>query len=126
MARLSNKRMEKSTIARIVLVSVILLTDLFLLPWILKLPFFFFGLGNNLATAPNRWMDYGPWQSIKDVVAIAKFRKVYFVMQIPVTALIIGVSWNVDKWKKKNRISDGVGGPEPSGNGEHGNKSLAK
>ena len=120
MAGLSNKRMEKSTIARIVIVIVILLTDLLLLPWILKLPSFLIGSGKVIATAPNRWLDYGPWKSIRDVVDIVQFRKVYLVMQIPVIALIIGITWDVDKWKKKNRITDGVGGPEPSGNGEHG------
>lgn len=120
MASLSNKHMEKSTIARIIIISVILLADLFLLPWILKLPFFFLGQNNILATAPNRWLDYGPWESIKDVILNAPFRKVYMIMQLPVATLIIGVAWNVEKWKKKNRITDGVGGPEPAGSGEHG------
>lgn len=120
MASLSNKKMEKTTIARIIIVILILLADLFLLPWILKFPLFFFGLGNDLATAPNRWIEYGPWKSIKDVVLIGPFRKVYLVMQLPVFALIIGVTWNVDKFKKKNRITDGVGGPEPAGYGQHG------
>ena len=100
--------------------SVILLVDLFLLPWILKFPSFLIGSGKNLATAPNRWIDYGPWKSIENVLVMAQFRKVYLIMQLPVMALIIGVSWDVNKFKKGNRITDGVGGPEPAGNGQHG------
>ena len=100
--------------------SVILLVDLFVLPWILKFPSFLFGSGENIATAPSRWINYGPWKSIENVLMMAQFRKVYIIMQLPVIASIIGVSWDVNKFKKKNRITDGVGGPEPAGNGQHG------
>ena len=100
--------------------SVILLVDLFLLPWILKFPSFLFGSGEIITTAPSRWIDYGPWKSIEDVLMMAQFRKVYIIMQLPVIALIIGISWDVNKFKKENRITDGVGGPEPAGNGQHG------
>jgi len=112
--------MKKSTISRIIIVSVILLVDLFLLPWILKFPSFLFGSGEIITTAPSRWIDYGPWKSIEDVLMMAQFRKVYIIMQLPVIALIIGISWDVNKFKKENRITDGVGGPEPAGNGQHG------
>jgi type IV secretion system protein VirD4 len=102
-------------------VGAIILTDLLLLPWILKFPSFLISGGaKGMATAPSWWLDYGIFKSIKDVWLDAKFRKVYFVMQLPVAALILGVSWDVTKFKKKNRIADGVGGPEPAGSGQHG------
>lgn len=117
MSSLTNKKMEKSTIIRLILISIIILADLIILPWLLKFPFF---LVNDLATAPTHWFEYGLLRSIKAIFIEPQFRKLYLFMQLPVMALIIGVGWNVHRLKKKNRIADGVGGPEPAGSGQHG------
>lgn len=113
----SNKKMEKTTILRVIIVSVILLADVLLLPWLMKLPVF---VVNDLTAAPTVWFKYGVFKAIKDVFTDSDFRKVYLFLQLPVFALILGVTWNVDRLKKKNRIIDGVGGPEPAGTGQHG------
>ncbi len=117
MAALSNKKLEKTTKIRIALVFIIVVADILLLPWLLKFPFF---LVEDFVKAPGRWIDYGIFKSIKDVFVDHNYRNLFLVMQLPILALIIGVSWNVNRFKKKNRIKDGVGGPEPSGYGQHG------
>ncbi|MGE4282317.1 MAG: VirD4-like conjugal transfer protein, CD1115 family [Clostridia bacterium] len=115
--RFTNKKMEKTTIVRISVVVLILLFDMAVLPWVLRFPFF---LTKDFVHAPSLWMEYGLIHSVKDVFSDERFRNLYLVMQLPVIALIIGVAWNVNRLKKKNRIMDGVGGPEPAGAGQHG------
>lgn len=117
MAVLSNKQMERSTKIRLILVGIIVLVDIVFLPWLLKFPFFVI---ESFTTAPAAWFEYGILNSIKEVFENANFRKLYLFMQLPVMTLIIGVAWNVDRLKKRNRIADGVGGPEPAGTGQHG------
>jgi len=117
MATLSNKKIEKATKVRIYIIGLIIFADIIVLPWFLKLPFF---LIKNFAKAPGLWLEYGILRSIKDVFMDSKFRNFFLLMQLPVAALIISISWNVNRLKKRNRITDGVGGPEPAGNGQHG------
>lgn len=108
---------NKAKKIRLILICIIILFDLTLLPWILKFPIF---LINDIATAPSEWVKYGILGSIKDIFIDAKFLKLYLFMQISIFALIITIAWDVNKFKKKNRIVDGVGGPEPVGSGQHG------
>jgi type IV secretion system protein VirD4 len=117
MSGFTNKKMEKSTIVRIVLVSIILLLDLLLLPWIIQFPSF---LLKNISTAPSEWFNFGWLRSVKLIFTDYRFRQVFLFLQIPVGALIVAIAWNVDRLKKKNRIRDGVGGPEPAGEGQFG------
>lgn len=117
MKKLYNKKLAKATILRLIIVCAILLADITLVPWILKLPPY---LVNDFVNAPNEWMQYGLINSIKDIFTDPKFRNLYFVIQIPVLALIIGVAWDVNRLRKRNRITDGVGGPEPAGQGQFG------
>lgn len=114
---LSYKKMTKSDKARVFIVCLILLFDLIFLPWFLKFPIF---LGKNYITAPTEWAKYGIFRSLRDVFIDAKFRKLVLCMQLPIFTLIISVAWNVDRLKKKNKIIDGVGGPEPTGYGQQG------
>jgi type IV secretion system protein VirD4 len=114
----SNKKIEKPVLARIILISAILLADISLLPWILKFPFFLHG--DDMINAPNLWMAYGPIKAWKDIIFFAAFRKLFLFMQMPVGALILAIAWNTDRLKRKNRIIDGVGGPEPAGYGQFG------
>lgn len=117
MSNFTNKKMERSTRNRIIAVCIILILDLFFLPWIMQFPRF---LINDIGKAPADWFSYGWWNSIKAIFLDIRLRNIYVFLQLPVTALIVWVVWDVNGLKKKNRISDGVGGPEASGNGEFG------
>lgn len=117
MPSLSNKKMDKTTIARLILIFIVILLDLFFLPWIMKLPFF---AVEDIVSAPGKWFNYGISKSIKDIFIDANFRKLYLFMQLPVATAILAIAWNTDKFRKKNRIKDGVGGPEPAGDGQFG------
>lgn len=87
------------------------------MPWIVKFPSF---LVKDLAAAPTMWFEYGVINSYKDMFNDAAFRNIVLFMQLPVVTLIIAIAWNTDNFKKKNRIKDGIGGPEPAGQGQHG------
>lgn len=117
MSKFSNKKKEKSTIVRIIVICCIIVADLLLLPWFLK---FFFFLGSGWETAPSRWLSYGPVKAIAAVFAETQFRKLYLFMQLPVSALILAIAWDVNRLKKRNRIKDGIGGPEPAGADQFG------
>ena len=58
--------------------------------------------------------------SIKAVLSDFKLRNIFLVLQLGVGAVILAIAWNVNNLKKKNKIRDGVGGPEAGGNGEQG------
>lgn len=113
----TNKKLEKHILARRILIGCILLADIVILPWILKLPFF---LKQNFINGPTLWLSFGLINSIKEVISDAKFRNLYLVVQPMVFALILSIAWDTDRLRKKNRIKDGIGGPDPSGAGQHG------
>ncbi|HRC81211.1 MAG TPA: type IV secretory system conjugative DNA transfer family protein [Sedimentibacter sp.] len=110
--------MKKPTKARLISISLIVLLDIILLPWILKFPSLLKDSG-NINVAYQQWLKCGiagAYKSLSD----KKFLMLFLVMQLPVITFIIYVAWNVDKFKKKNRVKDGIGGPEPAGDGQHG------
>lgn len=113
----SNKKLERYFVARLFLVGVIILADIFILPWILKFPSF---VSKDFVHAPAMWFEYGLINPIKDIIFDVKFRKIYIIMQMLVGALILSIMWDVDRLRRKNRIKDGIGGPDPSGAGQHG------
>lgn len=113
----SNKKMEKTVKVRIILIVAIMLGDIILLPWLLKFPFF---LKDDMINAPNKWFAYGLINSYKDVIFNKLFRNLFLFMQLPVVALILSIAWNTEGLRRKNRIKDGIGGPEPAGQGQHG------
>lgn len=117
MSNFTNKNMERSTKNRIIAICIILIVDLFFLPWIMQFTRFLF---NDFRTAPADWFSFGWWNSIKAIFLDPRLRNIYVFLQLPVTALVIWVAWDVNSLKKKNRINDGVGGPEPAGDGQHG------
>jgi len=112
-----NKSMDKGTRNRLITVIVILLIDILFMPWLLKFPTF---LIQDFSNAPGKWFSYGIFNAYKDVFTDTRFLRLLLIMQLPVAAIIIYVIWNTEKLKKKNRIKDGVGGPEPAGQGQHG------
>lgn len=117
MPKLFNKTMDKTTKLRLIYIGCIIFADLFLFPWFLKLPFF---LIKDFINAPGQWFMYGPVRSIIELFIDPKFRNLYVFLQLPVAAAIIALAWDTDRLKKKNRIMDGVGGPEPAGQGQFG------
>lgn len=96
---------------------VIILADILIFPWILLFPKFMI---EDIIGAPERWLKFGMFNSIKMVIQDPLFRQLYLILQLGVLALIIGIGWNVNQIKKKNKIKDGVGGPEPVGDGQFG------
>ena len=117
MSKFTNKKLDRGTINRIIIVSIILIVDLTLLPWIIQFPRF---LVKKFITAPIDWLKFGWFNSMKLIFTDARYRNMYMFLQLAVLTLIIAVAWNVDNLKKKNRITDGVGGPEPTGDGQFG------
>lgn len=109
--------MDKPTKVRLATIIVTVVLDILFMPWLLKFPSF---LMEDLNNAPQKWLSYGMFKSYKDIFMDANFLKLVLIMQMPVFAFIIYVAWNTDKFRKKNRIKDGVGGPEPAGDGQHG------
>ncbi len=111
--------MKKPTKARLISISLIVLLDIILLPWILKFPSLLKDSG-NINVAYQQWLKCGIAGAYKSFLSDKKFLMLFLVMQLPVITFIIYVAWNVDKFKKKNRVKDGIGGPEPAGDGQHG------
>ncbi len=114
---MQKRKMKKADKVRITAVILIFLANLLFLPFLLKLPEF---MMKDFQSAPEQWLDYGFIEAIKDVFRDKDFRGIFLFMQLPVIGLLIFIGWDVDKFSKKNKIGDGVGGPDPSGNGEHG------
>jgi type IV secretion system protein VirD4 len=117
LATLSNKKIDKSIRIRTISVIVVIILDILLLPWIIKFPSFFV---KDFVNAPTLWFNYGLVRAIKDLFSQPDYLKLFLFLQLPVSAFIIWITWNVDRLKKKNRIKDGIGGPEPAGTGQHG------
>ncbi|WP_394884949.1 VirD4-like conjugal transfer protein, CD1115 family [Clostridium butyricum] len=117
MASLIKKKIDRPTRNRIILICIILVLDLILLPWVIQFPGF---LVQDLRTAPSEWFAFGIFNSIKMIFISSQYRKIYICLQLLVMAIIIKIAWDVDRLKKKNRILDGVGGPEPAGDGQFG------
>ncbi len=111
------KGMKKTTKIRIFYMASIVVADVLFLPWVLKFPEF---LVQDLGAAPQLWFEYGFINALKDLLIDDNLRTLFFACQGLVLALLIGIGWNVMKLGKKNRIRDGVGGPESSGDGQMG------
>ncbi|MBU3173277.1 VirD4-like conjugal transfer protein, CD1115 family [Clostridium estertheticum] len=117
MASVSNKRMSRIAISRLILISGVGLFDILLIPWFMQFPRF---VVKNIATAPQDWIKFGYIHSYSMLFSDSRFFHIFLILQIPIVALIIGIAWDTERLKKKNKIKDGVGGPEPSGDGQFG------
>lgn len=115
----SNKKIDRPTLMRIIYICLLILLDIILVPWIVKFPSF---LIKDFSSAPAEWFEYGIVNSYKELFSenADSFRRAVLFMQLPVAALILALAWNTDRLKKKNRIKDGIGGPEPAGHGQYG------
>lgn len=103
-----------------IFISLVVLVDIFIIPWILKLFILTITRFSEFSEIPYIWIEYGILKSMKDVIIDAKFRALYLMIQPLMIAFLIAILWDTNKFAKRNRITDGVGGPEPSGSGEHG------
>lgn len=109
--------MKKADKVRIITVILIFILDILFLPFLLKFPEF---IMDDLQNAPTKWLSFGFINSIKDLFVNKPFRNLFLFMQLPVFGLMVFIGWDADRFAKKNKIGVGVGGPDPSGNGEHG------
>lgn len=100
--------------------------DIIFLPWLIQLPFYLIEnryvgvLENGKNTGLYLWLDYGYFNSIKNFFSDRRLLLLFGSLQVFVAALIINIMWNVNKFRSKNKIQEGIGGPEAAGNGEHG------
>lgn len=111
------KEMSKAQKARLYIVLIIIVCDVLFLPLAVKLIEF---ATQDLSTALENTLSYGIINAILFVVTNEKGRGLFLILQLPVFALCVGASWNVYQFKTKNKVGDGVGGPEAAGQGQHG------
>lgn len=118
-ASIADKKIDRITRNRIIFIGIIVMLDILILPWLMQFPSFVI---RDIKTAPNNWFEFGLWKSIKVLFEDSRYMKLYLSLQLGVIALILTIIWNVNvnRLKKKNRVSEGIGGPEASGNGEFG------
>lgn len=107
---------EKAKKAKIITFVVVIIMDILLLPWLLRLPEFAI---NNPRDALNLWLDYGILNSIKDMFFDFRILKIFLLLQLMIIAFVISFMWNTDKFRNKNKLKD-LGGPDPSGSGQFG------
>lgn len=107
---------KKSKKAKIIIVLLVLLADIFLLPWLLQLPKL---LATNILTAKDVWLDIGVINSIQILISDIRLIKVYAWLQLLVLALIIAIITYGMK-HNKNKTSNEIGQPEAAGGGEFG------
>ncbi|MCZ2845731.1 MAG: type IV secretory system conjugative DNA transfer family protein [Candidatus Bathyarchaeota archaeon] len=102
---------------RIFLTVIILLLDVILLPSALKFPIM---LSEHGVATPDIWFkEFNVLNALKLIIEDEKFRFLWLVSQGFVICLIVVLFWR-DIPRRKNRLLDGVGGPESAGSGQHG------
>lgn len=112
---------KRPFIARIIVAGCLLLADVLLLPWLMKFPqFLIASTAKTFMSVPERWFNYGPIHSIKDVLVLPQLRKAYLYFQPLIGFLLLLIFFNSSKSGSKFKLSDGVGGPDPAGSGQHG------
>jgi type IV secretion system protein VirD4 len=96
---------------------ILLLFDLLLLPSITRFPDY---LIQYTTHAPTKWIhEFNMLDAAKMVISEKKNRQLWLYLQFLLAIPIIIVFWK-DLPGKKNRIQEGVGGPDAVGSGEYG------
>jgi type IV secretion system protein VirD4 len=96
---------------------ILLLFDLLLLPSITRFPDY---LIQYTTHAPSKWIhEFNILDAAKMVISEKKNRQLWLYLQFLLAIPIIIVFWK-DLPGKKNRIREGVGGPDAVGSGEYG------
>lgn len=103
--------------AKWISVAILIILDIVLLPSILRFPLY---LKEHAFSASSYWFqEFDVVGSAKLVFADPLFRQAWLFTQPLIFLFIILLFWK-DMPSKKNRIKDGVGGPEAAGSGEYG------
>jgi len=96
----------------IILVLLFIAADLFILPLLAYFPKLF--AANPMAAARNfmEVVQATPFAGPKELLGDNDLRKLWFYLQPLVVAGFLWIMWQPGVRRKKNRIGDGVGGPE--------------
>lgn len=96
---------------------VLLLLDVLVLPSILMIPSY---LAEHGGQAISVWFsELNIFEAIKAVINDSIVQKLWLTSQLLLIALLIMIFWT-DTPRKKNRVQDGVGGPDAAGQGQYG------
>ncbi|MEN1990230.1 VirD4-like conjugal transfer protein, CD1115 family [Paenibacillus hubeiensis] len=101
---------------RWILLYVLLLIDILVLPSIAQIPMYVLGKD---AIGFSVWVDQlNPLKAIAELFNTEKLLLTWLVLQLLVLLLIIKIFWR--DAPRKNKVSDGIGGPEAAGSGQFG------
>ncbi|MGE7828546.1 VirD4-like conjugal transfer protein, CD1115 family [Paenibacillus sp. NPDC093718] len=96
---------------------LIVLADLFLLPSLIQLPLYIIKFKMN---AIDEWFaDFNIFKAIQSTLHNTDMLKGWLTLQFIVLVLVVLIFWR-DMPGRKNRVLDGVGGPEAAGSGQFG------
>ncbi|MFB8378181.1 VirD4-like conjugal transfer protein, CD1115 family [Paenibacillus taichungensis] len=89
-----------------------------MLPTIVRIPVFLSEYG--MPAGMKVWLDhFNPIESISELIKTDIVWKIWLILQVGIIVLIIKIFWR-DIPDRKNKIKDGIGGPEAAGNGQFG------
>jgi type IV secretion system protein VirD4 len=103
----------KRKVAIIILVAFFVSADLLLIPLLLQFPAYF--LGNSVGAAAA-WLDFvknNPFSG-PGLLRDPFIRRMWFISQPMMVAGFLWILWQPGIRKRKNKVGDGVGGPEAS------------
>ncbi|MCD5401360.1 type IV secretory system conjugative DNA transfer family protein, partial [candidate division NPL-UPA2 bacterium] len=89
--------------------------NIFVLPWLLRLPGYVL---ENPLRAANLWLaaiEDSPLAATRMLLDDPEFRRLWLYTQPLLLAAFFWVLWQPGLGKKRNRVGDGVGGPEAAG-----------
>ncbi|MGG3471573.1 type IV secretory system conjugative DNA transfer family protein [Neobacillus pocheonensis] len=110
------KRLRLSR-SKVVVLILIFLFDVIVLPLLLLFPDFFKEYGPGAASMYVEQVK--PWTGFLKLFTDSKFRNFWMFLQ-PVILIVVALMFWKENPTRKNRITDGVGGPEAKGQGQFG------
>lgn len=102
---------------KLTFILVVLLFDFLVLPSIVRLPYYLKEYGSDAASF--FFQEFNVYYAAKLVITEPFNRQVWLFIQ-PLLALYVLLQFWRDLPNRKNRIGDGVGGPDATGSGEYG------
>ncbi|MBV6717199.1 VirD4-like conjugal transfer protein, CD1115 family [Paenibacillus chitinolyticus] len=108
---------NRGKLFRWITIGIILILDILILPSIIKLPFY---IMENKMQGPSMWIqDLNPWSAFTNLFVDIKSLQFFITLQGLVLVLCLLAFWD-NRITRKNRVMDGVEGPEAAGSGQHG------
>lgn len=106
---------------RIVLISIILFLDIFLLPVVFRLPGYIKsqGIGPAPRALAVEFKDR-PLMGVTGLITQKDIRAGWLWSQFFIAGLILAVLWRPERQKRRYKIGKNLGGPEAVGSGEYG------